>query len=53
LDIFTQGFNLKLEILDKDLDTDDNIAVIKFPIKTMPDVHGSPVFDVLKDGSAT
>lgn len=51
--LFTQRFKLTLEIRDKDINTDDTIALINFHLNAMPDVNGSPQFDSLKDGSAT
>lgn len=57
LDIFTQGFHLKLDILDKDDDNDDDeIAVVNFSPNVIPVANGTLVHKekrMLKDGSAT
>lgn len=57
LDIFTQGFHLKLDILDKDDDNDDDeIAVINYSPHVMPGANGSLVHRnnlKLEDGPAT
>lgn len=56
VDIFTQGFHLKLNIIDEDGKNDQEIAVMNFSLNAMPVANGSLVHKhklMLKDGSAT
>lgn len=52
LDIFTQGFYLKLKIFDKDINDDDEIAVIEYSRYVMPTDNGYHARKTLTDGPA-